>query len=506
MTYTLTLNGVEVHATDEQSVIIDAARSTGDNLLINALAGAAKSTTLQFICKYVTGIPILSIAFNKRIAEELAKKLPSHVQCSTINSLGHRVWGQALGKRLTLDTDKTRRIFRSIVETHPKREQGEYWDYFSEISASVRAGVGRGWIPDGKYTNITRVEDDAAFREFLEYEIWNESVPEAFFGLIRDIVDSRIAEAYRGIIDFDDQIYMPTLFGGAWPRFPLVMVDESQDLSRLNHAMLSKLVTKRLIAVGDPWQSIYGFRGAVSNGMSALKKSFNMTEFTLSVTFRCPKAVVRKAQLRVPHMRYPDWASEGAVIDTRISEMLIEKHWTAKSIPDNVAIICRNNAPLFSTALYLIKHGRGVKLVGADIGPALVKILKKLGPESLTQEEVHAEINRWEAAQLAKAKNPGSIADRAECLRVFAGAGPTLAAAIAYAGHLFESSGPIQLLSGHKSKGLEWDTVYHLDPWRVPSKFASEGEALEQELNIRYVIETRAKKELILVNAEDLQD
>jgi superfamily I DNA/RNA helicase len=70
-----------------------------------------------------------------------------------------------------------------------------------------------------------------------------------------------IEQAFRGIIDFDDQIYMPTLFGGSWPQFPLVMIDEAQDLSPINHAMLSKLVKHRLIAVGDPYQSIYGFRG-----------------------------------------------------------------------------------------------------------------------------------------------------------------------------------------------------------------------------------------------------
>lgn len=121
----------------------------------------------------------------------------------------------------------------------------------------------------------------------------------------------------------------------------------------------------------------------------------------------------------------------------------------------------------------------------------------------LPQEKVHDAINLWEAEKLRKARNAGTVADKAECLRVFADFGPTLGAAIAYCEHLFSAKGPIQLLSGHKAKGLEWETVYHLDPQRIPSPWSKEGEALEQELNVRYVIETRAKDALYFVRLED---
>ena len=66
-------------------------------------------------------------------------------------------------------------------------------------------------------------------------------------------------------------------------------------------------------------------------------------------------------------------------------------------------------------------------------------------------------------------------------------------------------------MTGHKSKGGEWDVVYHLDPFRIPSKWArtaadlGDDSQLEQERNLRYVIETRAKQELYLVNLEDME-
>lgn len=500
MTYTLTRPTGELAATPEQVTIIDAARNTKDNLLINALAGAAKSTTLEFICKYLPVAPILSLAFNKRIATELASRLPGHVSCKTLNALGHQIWGTAVGKRLTLQIDKDRQIFRNHVEQFPRREQSDWWECVTEINACLRYASTSGWLPAGAAEPYRGLISDEDFRDQIDYEVFDEPCPDWIFSYLRQHMKTRIEMAYAGIIDFNDQLYMPTLFGGTFPRFPTVMVDEAQDLSRLNHQFLTKLVTQRLIAVGDPYQSIYGFRGAVSNGMANLRQRFSMTEFTLSYSFRCPRAVIRKAQSRVAHMRWPDWAPEGLVqFHPR------DEPWLSTSIPDGAAIICRNNAPLFRTALNLIKLGRGVTLVGADIGPGLVKLLRKLGPEGTPAEAVHGLIDKWEADGLAKARNKASIVDRAECLRVFAEQGPTLAAAIAYAEVLFASAGPIQLMSGHKSKGLEFDVVYHLDPWRIPGKFATTQEELDQEYNLLYVIETRTRRELHMVNAEQLQ-
>jgi len=159
---------------------------------------------------------------------------------------------------------------------------------------------------------------------------------------------------------------------------------------------------------------------------------------------------------------------------------------------------------LFACALALIKSRRGIKLLGADIGPSLIKTLKKLGSKDMPQDQVITAIERWKSDKLKKARSVGTIEDKAECLRIFAFEGETLSQAIDYAEYVFAQGGTIQLMSGHKSKGLEFETVYHLDPWRIPSKYASEGEGLEQELNLRYVIETRSKQNLYLVDFDKL--
>jgi hypothetical protein len=194
-------------------------------------------------------------------------------------------------------------------------------------------------------------------------------------------------------------------------------------------------------------------------------------------------------------MQWSEWAEEGTVN--------VAESWSAADISDGSAVICRNNAPLFRLAFTLIRAGRGVTVVGSDIGPALVKALKKLGPEDMDYEQAHKAIDAWETDKLRKAKGKATTKDKADCLRVFLSVGGDLRGAIAYAESIFKSAGPILLMSGHKSKGLEYDHVFHLDPSRIPSPYASGPDEEEQELNVRYVIETRAKKSLTLIEMEN---
>ena len=89
-----------------------------------------------------------------------------------------------------------------------------------------------------------------------------------------------------------------------------------------------------------------------------------------------------------------------------------------------------------------------------------------------------------------------SAKDTAECMRVFARHGKSLGGAIAYAKHIFEASGgTIHFMSGHRSKGLEFHTVYHLN-----SESIKRG--IGQESNIAYVADTRAQEKLIYISTE----
>jgi DNA helicase II / ATP-dependent DNA helicase PcrA len=481
------LNDAElVRPTEEQAAIVEAWHGCDDNLLINALAGSGKTSTLEMLLDTIDG-PALYLAFNKSIVKEAEERVPSTCKVQTLNSLGHRVWAQAVGTRLAVDTQKTYLILRDLIgQLKDKEDADELWDAFSDITHAVSMAKHMGYIPQGKFPHAKPITD----RQGLETRLEDELSELSWWAVDNTLVAS-IKASYSGGIDFDDQIYMPALFGGTFPRFPNVLVDEDQDLSPSNIAMLKRLVSaakSRLGAVGDRWQSIYYFRGAETNGVDKLKAMFNMKELPLSISFRCPSEIVRAVHWRVPHMR---WIREGG------------RHATLQSldsneIPDGSAIICRNNAPLLRVAFGLLSERRSVQIAGTDIGPKVLRLLKKIGNEDDSRATLLAKIDAWLEHKLSTSRGGGGThTDMAECLRIFASWGQTLNQAIGYAETIFKAQGAIQLTTGHKAKGREWETCYHLDPFLIRDD--------EQDQNLKYVITTRAKESMLEIETRNLQ-
>lgn len=470
--------------TPEQLAIIEAATTTEDNLLLSALAGAAKTSTLVLIAEALPNTEMLCLSFNKKIATEMQERLPRNCTAMTLNSLGHRTWSEAIGKRLRIEVSKTYDILKPLIEGLPSADRGKAYSGMADLMRTIDFGKACGYVPTGQYERAKRLMNDDEFFAHLDED------PEGWeCDLIRASTLESLRQALDGLCDYNDQILMPTVFHGAFPRYPLVLVDEAQDLSALNHATLRKLARKRLICVGDSCQAIYGFRGAHEESMDLLRETFAMRELPLSISFRCPTSIVKHVQWRAPSMQWPSWAAEGEV--RRLST------WTADDLSESAAVICRNNAPLFSLAIKLLARGRAVEITRNDIGKSLLKVMKKFGSSSLSQDEVLRAIADWKEAKLAKAKHraKAGIEDRAACLAVFAQQGKDLGDAIAYAEHLFNSRAPLKLMTGHGSKGLEFDEVYFLDSHLV----GDEG----QERNLRYVICTRAKKTLTYIDLED---
>lgn len=463
--------------TDEQTSILDLASTSSANIVINALAGTGKTSTLEMIERAIKTKPILYLVFNKKNAEEAKDRLLSTTLAKTFNSLGHGIWQKQCGS-IKLDPKKVSNIYHGIIdETKDKGTISQLWEVKWEVLDAVARARSLGYVPEGKFPMAKPLLDRSAFHRTLDEE------PDDLVSDLIDVVLFRsIQSAYKGLIDFNDQIYMPALFGGVYPNFPLVCVDEAQDLSPVNHAMLERLCRNRVIIVGDPWQNIYGFRGAKQRGMAELAAKYDMVPTDLSVSFRCPKAIVEHVHWRVPHFK---WLKEGGSVN-------IPDQLDHTDISDDAAIICRNNAPLFSCALRLLSSGHGVTVAGSDIGPKLVALMKKLGPESLSAQGMLDAIYDWRQEKLAKGSAHAN--DLADCMQVFASMGKTLGEALSWAEHLFKQRGTIQLLTGHKAKGMEYDTVYHLDPWLCDDR--------EQDQNLRYVISTRSANRLIEIDSD----
>jgi len=496
-----------------------AAKDSETSLMITAYAGCAKTSTLVMLCEALDPAPTLALAFNVKIRKELEKKLPNYVKVMTLNGLGHMAWCRARqGTTITLDDKKIGKIVSGLLKARGGEQAEGEWDLLRRlISAAQQSGVvpssypQQGLLPDRPETWADLIEEDPG-PEQIE--------------LAREGLRQSVALAFQGQICFDDQIYMSTLFGGQFPRFGRVFVDEAQDLSPLNHLEVKATAGGRLFVVGDPKQAIYAFRGADSKSMDKLRRlRRDWVDLPLATTFRCPSVVAQRQQTHAPGFQAWKTNPLGQFLNWVKPKGAEGGAWSWESLraahPGQIAILCRNNAPLMSMALQLLRKGVGVQMLGRDIGKTLVALAKKILPQvDLGAEACQEAIETWAEREISLARanerehKVSGIMDRRDCLLAVLEFGPCLTAnaLLATLVELFSREhGQVILATGHGAKGLEFDVVLHLDPWRIPSKYAraaaAEGQRdqLEQELNLRYVIETRAKQVLVQASLEDFQ-
>lgn len=155
-------------------------------------------------------------------------------------------------------------------------------------------------------------------------------------------------------------------------------------------------------------------------------------------------------------------------------------------------------------------------MLGRDIGRGLANLTKKICRDDSSSITTFLRLlEDWELTQcsIAEANNnptkADKIRDQSDSLRAVAegASAKTVKNLLSALENLFDrSEGLITLSSIHRAKGLEWDCVIHLDPWRIPSKWALRDPVqMEQEKNLLYVAETRTKHSLFNLNLEDFQ-
>ena len=106
------------------------------------------------------------------------------------------------------------------------------------------------------------------------------------------------AKASRGLVEYSDQVALaleivrraPAVGAHLRDRFAVILLDEYQDTSVVQTWLLSQIFAGRpVMAVGDPHQSIYGWRGASSANLEQFAKQFgdgDAQHFALSTSWR----------------------------------------------------------------------------------------------------------------------------------------------------------------------------------------------------------------------------
>lgn len=488
--------------------------------VLQAVAGSGKTATLKQATRRIPASARgIYLAFNASVVKEIKNQLPTNFAALTLHSLGFRAVQARFKHQLDggVDRRKSYALFNEFTK-------GELPDFADSVVTLVGKAKAYGLVPENvPGTSGLMPDEPSSWRWLIDRFKINLPVPNMATPTLRtyEQIESACIEIARAVlrlglvfdadhrtIDFDDQLYLAVAYRLPLTRYDWVLVDEAQDISPVQRKMLHasvKMQTGRLIAVGDKYQAIYGFRGADAYSIDNIIKEFNATTFSLSVTYRCPRAVVDLARDYVPHLRARPGAAPGSIdTDVQLDRMF---NWRSSDL-----VLCRNNAPLVSLAHRLLKEGVPCKVLGKDIGAGVKKIVRKLRAGDL--KSLLYKADQYLLDQTKKLKAAGKDAqieqlqDDVEVLKVFAFECQTLPALEAMIESLFVEEGAdgvegkVLLSTIHKIKGGEAPRVVVLDPWRMPSKAAKADWEIQQERNIIYVAYTRAKRELLFASLD----
>ena len=256
----------------------EAVQSTKGPVLLLAVPGSGKTTVLvtrlgyMIYCKNITPESILTVTYtvaatkdmSERFAVRFGEDMAKRLEFRTINGICARIiqyYGRRIGKtpfELVKDEKATTGMLIRICQDH-----------------------GMGYPTESDLKNV---------RTLLTY-IKNMMLNEEELQKLEEESDIRIAGIYREycrqmreqkLMDYDDQMLYaynmlrkdPGVLAYFQNRYPYICVDEAQDTSKIQHAIIALLAagTGNLFMVGDEDQSIYGFRAAYPEALLSFEK------------------------------------------------------------------------------------------------------------------------------------------------------------------------------------------------------------------------------------------
>jgi superfamily I DNA/RNA helicase len=463
-----------------QTKIFDWIRAGKGSAIVKAVAGSGKTTTILQGIRYIPDL------------------VPTDVRASTFHAVGYSAILRHLGKKAEAvkpDGGKMKRLLRDNLGDV---EYDLYGDYVARLVGLAKGqGVGT-LVPDAEGVWYGMIQHHDLF---LDAE---DATEERAVELARLFLRRSNELARSGTIDFDDQLYLPLLWKLRLWQNDWVIVDEAQDTNPVRRA-LARLALRpggRLLAVGDQRQAIYGFTGASHDALDLIQHEFSCTELPLTISYRCPRTVGERARELVSYFETAPGAAEGNVEEVPFEDGL-------KRLGPADAILCRNTAPLIGAAFTIIARGIGCKVLGKDIGSALVKLVKQMRSKGL--EDLQSKLEVFCTRETAKHQARGeenkaeAVQDRVACITTVIDnldeRSRTVPALLLRLESMFVDgdSGVLTLSTQHKAKGREWRRVAILRPDLNPSKWARQDWQYLQEQNLMYVAWTRTTEELLFL-------
>lgn len=280
----------------------EAVQSTKGPVLLLAVPGSGKTTVLvtrlgyMIYCRNIPPESILTVTYtvaatkdmSERFAVRFGEDMAKRLEFRTINGICAMIiqyYGRRIGKtpfELVKDEKATTGMLIKICQDH-----------------------GMGYPTESDLKNV---------RTLITY-IKNMMLNEEELQKLEEESDIRIAGIYREycrqmreqkLMDYDDQMLYaynilrkdPGVLAYFQNRYPYICVDEAQDTSKIQHAIIALLAagTGNLFMVGDEDQSIYGFRAAYPEALLSFEKKHSGAKVLLmEENFRSNAKIVEAA-------------------------------------------------------------------------------------------------------------------------------------------------------------------------------------------------------------------
>jgi DNA helicase-4 len=196
-------------------------------------------------------------------------------------------------------------IYEEILNQNPTSEMFRLEHLWYEIVDQIKSSINR----DYKNIRIENYLNSLDYKTRLEYE-YNSFFALEFYDYYNKILTTRNPKLG---IDYNDMIYYANKFisdeEGKLPfNIKYLIIDEYQDISFGRYALTKNLIERnhgKIVAVGDDWQSIYGFSGSKIEYVYNFERYYKGAKlFRISTTYRNGQSLVDYAGEFI--MRNPD--------------------------------------------------------------------------------------------------------------------------------------------------------------------------------------------------------
>jgi DNA helicase-2/ATP-dependent DNA helicase PcrA len=347
--------------TDEQQLVAD---SHDHNMLVIAAAGSGKTRviTQRFVNliqkRGVTPSRILCITFTNKAGNEMRQRVadassidPSELSIFTFHGFCNywlRTKCHEIGQPpySIVDADIANNAMKSQCDRYVafERDYKSYimmkhgdpddllHDYLAKENASKKkfkvqmCNKVKSHMANTMQTDIAAAATECRLGHFKNF------IEEVLTGY----EDFKTAHNY---LDFDDLQTKGIELFGVHPMsqyYDYVMIDEIQDSSVVDLELLLSLGINNTMAVGDPRQSIYGFRGASEGNIEDFKLHFRAKEYNLSKNFRSDKAIISVSNEVVKNEGYKDMVANSEETGTVVLSNFEDEYEELDYISDTI--------------------------------------------------------------------------------------------------------------------------------------------------------------------------